>query len=201
MWHVVGVICTIMLLTNGWIYFRLTCAGLHPPWPPPHPPGDWWWGRLSREQRIWYPTWFCKTDAAAAAKNGFITAPNCRKVTDAMIEDFCDLIEWNCCYYIPFIRSTLSIWPLHCCYCTSHIVRVFANIRLSPECDGSQGSLRYYESSRRVFSLGSVAQNTVIIIVQPPVQHWAVSSRAVNEPSRSFTVPGESGDHQTVCWL
>ena len=136
--------------------------------------------------------------SSSSCKNCFITAPNCRKVTDAMIEDFCDLIEWNCCYYIPFIRSTLSIWPLQCCYCTSHIVRVFANIRLSPECDGSQGSLRCYESGRRVFSLGSVSQNTVIIIVQPPVQHWAVSSRAVNEPSRSFTVPG---DHQTVCWL
>ena len=36
-WHVFGAICTMMLLTNGWIYFRLSCAGLHPPWPTPHP--------------------------------------------------------------------------------------------------------------------------------------------------------------------
>ena len=140
--------------------FQINLCGVTPAMADTAPPGDWWRGRLSREQRIWYPTWFCKTDAAAAAaKNGFATAPNCRKRTGAVIKDFCDLLEWNCCHYIPFIWSTLSIWPLHC-YCTAAAAHypIFANIRLSPECEmrwfpGLITSLRYYEPGRRVFSV------------------------------------------------
>ena len=171
-----------MLLTNGWIYFRLTCAGLHPPWQPPHTAPPWWLVAREAQPRAenLIPNMILQNGRSSSS---------CKK----RLHNCPQLQKSNWCYDRRFLRSDRvkllllhPIYPkhpvdmaLHRCYCTSHIVRLFANIRLSPECDGSQGSLRYYESGRRVFSLGSVSQNTVIIIVQPPVQHWAVSSRAV----------------------
>ena len=101
--------------------------------------------------------------------------------------------ENNWCYDGRFLRSArvklLILHPiylkhpvdmatallLHCCCCTPHIIR-YLQISACPQ-NVMVPRAHYAITSRvavcLVFSLDSVSQNTVIIIVRPPVQRWA----------------------------
>ena len=90
--------------------------------------------------------------SSSSCKKRLRNCPQLQKIADAMIEDLRSAIVKLLILHPIYLKHPVDMATALLLLHFPHDP-IFANIRLSPECDdGSQGSLRYYEG-RRVFSV------------------------------------------------